>query len=138
LGFGGDRFAGEAMVLGSKSITAILVKTGILAFTTMTIQNFDLSMVQLEALCDRWQISEFALFGSVLRDDFQPTSDVDVLITFAPNARKGLLTLAQIKHELEDLLHRDVDILTKQSIEQSQNLARRHNILQSAQVLYVA
>jgi hypothetical protein len=104
----------------------------------MTIQNFDLSMVQLKALCDRWQITEFALFGSVLRDDFRPASDVDVLISFAPNARKGLLTLARIKHELEDSLHRDVDILTKQSIEQSQNLTRRHDILRSAQVLYVA
>ena len=104
----------------------------------MTIQNFDLSMVELKGLCDRWQISEFALFGSVLRDDFQPTSDIDVLITFAPDARKGLLTLARIKHELEDLLHRDVDILTRQSIEQSQNMTRRHNILRSAQVVYVA
>jgi predicted nucleotidyltransferase len=109
-----------------------------LAFITMTIQNFDLSMVQLKVLCDRWQISEFALFGSVLRDDFQPTSDIDVLITFAPNARKGLLTLARIKHELEDLLHRDVDLLTRQSIEPSQNMTRRNNILRSAQVVYVA
>jgi len=109
-----------------------------LTFITMTIQNFDLSMVELKGLCDRWQISEFALFGSVLRDDFQPTSDIDVLITFAPDARKGLLTLARIKHELEDLLHRDVDILTRQSIEQSQNMTRRHNILRSAQVVYVA
>lgn len=65
-------------------------------------------MAQLQEFCDRWQIVEFALFGSVLRDDFQPTSDVDVLITCAPNAHKGLLTLARIKHELEDLLGREV------------------------------
>jgi uncharacterized protein len=49
-----------------------------------------------------------------------------------------LLSLARIKHELEDLLGRDVDILTKQSIEQSHNLTRSRNILKSAQVLYVA
>jgi len=101
-------------------------------------QNFKLLMVQIKEFCDCWQIVEFALFGSVLRDDFQPTSDVDVLITFALNARKGLLTLARIKHELEDLLGREVDILTKKSIEQSHNLTRSHNILNSAQVLYVA
>jgi uncharacterized protein len=95
-------------------------------------------MVEIKELCDRWQIAEFALFGSILRDDFQPTSDIDVLIVFAPNARKGLLSLARIKHELEDLLGRDVDILTKQSIEQSHNLTRSRNILKSAQVLYVA
>jgi hypothetical protein len=59
-----------------------------------------------------------------------------VLITFAPNARKGLLTLARIKHELEDLLGRDVDILTKQSVEQSQNAIRKNNILKSAEVLH--
>jgi hypothetical protein len=104
----------------------------------MTTQNLNLPIVDIKKLCDRWQIAEFALFGSVLRDDFKPTSDIDVLITFAPNARKGLLTLARIKHELEDLLGRDVDILTKQSIEQSHNLSRSRNILKSAQVLYVA
>lgn len=86
----------------------------------------------------RWQIIEFAVFGSVLRDDFKPTSDIDVLITFAPNARKGLLTLARIKHELEDLFGREVDILTKQSVEQSQNAIRKQNILEAAEVLYVA
>lgn len=104
----------------------------------MTLQNLDLPMVQIQELCDRWQITEFALFGSVLRDDFKVTSDIDVLITFAPDARRGLLTLARIKHELEDLLGREVDISTKESIEQSHNLSRRQNILKSAQVLYVA
>ena len=104
----------------------------------MTIQNLDLPMAEIKVLCDRWHIVEFAVFGSVLRDDFQPTSDIDVLITLAPNTRKGLLTLAHIKHELEDLLGREVDLSTKKSIEQSQNQTRRHNILNSAQVLYVA
>ncbi|MBW4514808.1 MAG: nucleotidyltransferase family protein [Timaviella obliquedivisa GSE-PSE-MK23-08B] len=104
----------------------------------MTIHTLELPMAQIKELCDRHQIIEFALFGSVLRDDFRPNSDIDVLISFAPNARKGLLTLAQIKHELEDLLGRNVDILTKKSIQQSHNPARSRNILNSAQVLYVA
>ncbi len=104
----------------------------------MTTKNLDLPITQIKELCDRHQITEFALFGSVLRDDFKPTSDIDVLITFAPNARKGLLTLARIKHELEDLFGREVDISTRRSIEQSPNTARSQNILQSAQVLYVA
>ena len=92
----------------------------------------------LVSLCQRWGISEFAVFGSILRDDFKPTSDVDVLVTFTPGARKGLLTLAQIKHELEDLLGREVDISTKLSIEQSHNTGRKRNILDSARVIYVA
>jgi len=104
----------------------------------MTIQNLDLPMHKIQELCQRLQISELALFGSILRDDFSPDSDIDILITFAPNARKGLLTLAHIKHELEDLLGRNVDILTKKSIEQSHNSIRRNAILESAQVIYVA
>lgn len=104
----------------------------------MTLQNLELPMSQIKELCDRWQIVEFALFGSVLREDFRSDSDIDVMITFAPNARRGLLTLARIKRELEELLGREVDILTKQSIEQSHNSIRKHNILQSAQVIYVA
>ena len=68
---------------------------------------------RLKTCASAKQIIEFALFGSVLRDDFKASSDVDVLITFAPHARKGLLTLAQIKLELEALLGREVDVLTK-------------------------
>ncbi|MCU0565749.1 MAG: nucleotidyltransferase family protein [Oculatellaceae cyanobacterium Prado106] len=104
----------------------------------MTLQNLDLPMTQIRELCDRWQITELALFGSVLRDDFKPTSDIDILITFAPEARKGLLTLARIKHELEDLLGRKVDLSTKKSIEQSHNKNRSNHILNSAQILYVS
>jgi len=95
-------------------------------------------MAQIKDLCQRKQIIEFALFGSVLRDDFKASSDVDVLITFAPHARKGLLTLAQIKLELEALLGREVDVLTKKSLENGRNLARCHNILESAKVLYAS
>jgi uncharacterized protein len=104
----------------------------------MMITNLDLPISQIKELCDRWQITEFALFGSVLRDDFKPISDIDVLITFTPNARKGLLTLARIKHELEELLGREVDLATKRSVEQSQNTSRSQSILESAQVIYVA
>ena len=102
------------------------------------VPKISLPRPQIEALCDRRQITELALFGSVLRDDFRPDSDIDILVTFAPQARKGLLTLAQIKQELEDLLGRKVDILTKRSIEHGRNRVRRRNILESAKVFYVA
>lgn len=88
--------------------------------------------------CQRWDIQEFALFGSVLRDDFRPDSDIDVLVTFAPTAKRGLLTLAHIKHELEDLLGRKVDLVSKRAIETSPNWIRRQEILSTAQVIYVA
>ncbi|MEL6400246.1 MAG: nucleotidyltransferase family protein [Cyanobacteria bacterium J06607_6] len=88
--------------------------------------------------CQRWQLTELALFGSVLRDDFRPDSDVDVLITFAPDAKRGLLKLARMKHELEDTLGRQVDLVVKQSILDSANGFRRQEILSSAQVVYAA
>lgn len=88
--------------------------------------------------CQRWQLTELALFGSVLREDFRPDSDVDVLITFAPDAKRGLLKLARMKHELEDTLGRQVDLVVKQSILDSANGFRRQEILSSAQVVYAA
>lgn len=104
----------------------------------MALQNLLLPMPQIENLCKRRKIIELALFGSILRDDFRVDSDIDVLVTFAPEARKSLLTLAKIKHELEDLLGREVDIATKKSIENGRNLERCRHILESAQILYAA
>lgn len=68
-------------------------------------------------LCDRWQITEFALFGSVLRDDFRPDSDIDVLVSFAPTAQRGLTETLQIRDELEALFGRPVDLLVKAAID---------------------
>ena len=92
---------------------------------------------QIIEFCQRWKITEFSLFGSVLRDDFRPDSDIDVLITFAPDAKRGLLTLAKMKYELEDLLGREVDLVSKHAIESSHNWIRRQEILGTAQVIYV-
>lgn len=64
-------------------------------------------------LCDRWQITEFALFGSVLRDDFRLDSDIDVLVSVAPTAQRGLTETLQIHDELGTLFGRPVDLLVK-------------------------
>lgn len=99
-------------------------------------QRLGLSLIEVSTFCQQWQIVEMALFGSVLREDFQVDSDIDILVKFAPNARQGLLTLAKIKHELEIDCGRPVDIALKQSIETSENWIRRHEILETAQVIY--
>lgn len=93
---------------------------------------------KLVEFCQRWKVSELALFGSVLRGDFRPDSDVDVLITFAPDAKRGLMTLVRMKYELEDLLEREVDLVSKSAVETSHNWIRRNEILGTAQVIYVA
>ena len=77
-----------------------------------------------------------ALFGSVLREDFQPDSDIDFLIAFDPNVPQGLLTLAKIKHQLEFILYRPVDIVIKDSIKTSENWIIRREILTNHQIIY--
>ncbi len=104
--------------------------------STMNVNNIELSMEQIQEFCDRWQISEFALFGSVLRDDFRPDSDIDVLVSFAPDAKRGLTETLQMKEELQSIFGRKVDFIVKAAIERSENWLRRKNILESAQVIY--
>jgi hypothetical protein len=88
--------------------------------------------------CSRWKITEFAIFGSVLRDDFGPTSDVDVLVTFASDAHWSLLDHVEMQDELTALLGRKVDLVNRRGIERSRNPIRRKEILDSAEIIYAA
>lgn len=99
-------------------------------------RDLGISERQIAGFCRRWRISAFALFGSVLRDDFDAASDLDVLVTFAPDADWGLLDHVQMEQELESLLGRSVDLLTRRSVEQSHNWLRRQEILSTAEVVY--
>jgi predicted nucleotidyltransferase len=91
---------------------------------------------KIAEFCQKWQVTEFALFGSVLRDDFRPDSDIDVMVQFHPDARPKFSTLDQMETELKTIFHRDVDLITRQGIEASRNYLRRREILSSAQVIY--
>jgi hypothetical protein len=90
------------------------------------------------SFCQRWQIEEFYLFGSVLRDDFRPDSDVDIRVKFFPSARWGFLALIEMKEALEAIFDRKVDLLTKKPIEKSENWIRRKEILSTARLIYGA
>lgn len=94
--------------------------------------------VRLADFCHRWKIAELALFGSVLRTDFRPDSDVDVLVTFSEDAEWTLLDHASMQQELSEIFDRRVDLLTRRGIERSHNPLRRQAILSSAQPYYVA
>jgi len=98
----------------------------------------DIDRDRLRDFCRRWKITEFALFGSVLREDFGPESDVDVLVTFERDARWTLLHMVDMKAELEELFGRPVDLLTRRGVEQSHNRFRRESILNSAVIVDVA
>lgn len=91
---------------------------------------------KIAEFCAKWNVSEFALFGSVLRDDFRPDSDVDVLLTWAPESRISLFDYPEMKEELEAIFGRKVDMVSKRGVEQSSNWIRRKSILESARVVY--
>jgi len=92
---------------------------------------------KIAEFCRKWDIQEFALFGSVLRDDFLPDSDIDVLITLTPETRHGLFSLVHMQNELKEIFGREVDIISRRGIESSRNHLRRKAILDSAEVLHV-
>ena len=93
---------------------------------------------KITEFCRRWKITEFALFGSVLRDDFRPESDVDVLVTFAPETRYSLFDLVHMQDELKEIFGREVDLVERKAVERSENYIRRKHILRSVEPVYVA
>lgn len=89
--------------------------------------------------CRRWKIIELALFGSVLRDDFCPeNSDIDVLVSFSPDAHWTLFDVVEMKEDIQKIFGRKVDLVSRRGIERSQNHLRRQVILNSTRVLYAA
>ena len=100
-------------------------------------ERLHVSHSDIAAFCDRWHVSEFALFGSVLRDDFDSEhSDIDVLVLFKPGARKGITEWLAMQDELTVLFQRKVDLVSKLAIEESHNWIRKRNILSSTQVIH--
>lgn len=98
-------------------------------------KKFRIPRKKIAAFCERWGVTEFSLFGSVLRDDFRPKSDVDVLLVIKPDAPIGLFELAEMKIELQDMFKRPVDLVEKEGL---RNPYRRKEILRTAQVIYAS
>jgi len=96
----------------------------------------DLNTSQLREFSHRWKIKELALFGSALRGDFRPDSDVDVLVDFEPDARWSLFDLVDMREELMKIFGREVDLVTKRGLMNSRNNLRREAILSSMKVIY--
>jgi predicted nucleotidyltransferase len=91
---------------------------------------------KIAAFCKRWKVDELALFGSAVRDDFSPQSDIDLLVSFAPHSDWSLFDHLKMKLELKELFGREVDLITRRSLEQSRNALLRSEILNSARVVY--
>lgn len=101
----------------------------------MAMNNLHIPRGKIEDFCRQHQVREFALFGSVLREDFSRESDIDVLISFAPDTRYSLFDLADMREELKALFGREVDLVEKEAL---RNPYRRKHILQNMEVVYAA
>ena len=101
----------------------------------MPIPHLTIDRGRLADFCRKWRVTELSFFGSVLRDDFRPDSDVDVLVSFEPNAGWTLLDLVSMQQEVADVLGRSVDLVEEAAL---RNPYRRSAILKSKQVVYAA
>jgi hypothetical protein len=101
----------------------------------MQTKRFTIPRKKIAEFCKRWSIAEFSVFGSVLRDDFRPDSDIDVLVSIDPKAHIGLFELVDMKIELQEMFKRPVDLVEKEGL---RNPYRRTEILRTAKVIYAA
>lgn len=101
----------------------------------MKFHDIDLPQDKIGSFCRRWKVVELALFGSVLRDDFGPDSDIDVLISFEPQAPWSLWDLFDMRQDLQQLLGREIDLVEKEAL---RNPFRKYEILNNHEVVYAA
>ena len=102
------------------------------------VESLGVSDGQIADFCRRWRIAEFSVFGSALRDDFRPDSDVDVLVAFASDSRHSLFDLGEIEGQLSAMFGRKVDLVERGAVERSENYIRRRNILSTVRLVYAA
>ena len=93
---------------------------------------------EIKAFCQQNHIRSFGLFGSALREDFGPGSDIDILVEFEQAYRPGLVELVKMQEELVQIFGQKVDLVERQAVEKSENYIRRHHILESVEPIYVA
>ena len=99
----------------------------------MRLGSVDMPMHEIKDFCRRWKVQELALFGSALGENFGPQSDIDVLVTFSPEATPSLFDLGTMQQELEGMFGRHVDLVEKAGL---RNPFRRKSILTSMKVIY--
>jgi len=93
---------------------------------------------KVEQFCKRWNVKELQVFGSVLRNDFSPVSDIDIVVDFLPGSLYTLLHLAKMEEELERIFNRRIDLITRRSLDQSRNYIRKRSILETMEPVYIA
>lgn len=106
--------------------------------TANSTTQIPLPLEAIAEICRRRGVERLEVFGSVLRDDFHPDSDVDFLVVFRKNDESPRLGMyEELQDELESLLGRKVDLVSRKGIEASRNYVRRRHILSNARLIYV-
>jgi predicted nucleotidyltransferase len=100
--------------------------------------HIEIPKEKIVEFCQKWKIREFAFFGSVLREDFRPDSDIDVVVDFEPDVSRTLFDLVSMIDELKEIFGREVDLMTRRAVEQSRNYIRRREILSTLEVVHVS
>lgn len=100
----------------------------------MKAEKIEISAKEVQALCERFQVKELALFGSAVNEKLHAESDIDLLVEFIPDAQIGFSTLSKLQRELSSLLKRPVDLVPKNGLRP----IIRDDVISSAQVLYAA
>jgi predicted nucleotidyltransferase len=98
--------------------------------------HIKIDKIRIGEFCHKWKVSDCSLFGSVLADNFGPDSDVDILVSFAPETHWSLLDMVEMREELQEIFGRSVDLLTRRAVERSHNWIRRRAILENAESIY--
>jgi predicted nucleotidyltransferase len=91
---------------------------------------------QLRHFCQLWKVSELAIFGSALHENYPKDSDVDLLISFKPDIQWGLFDLVTMENELKIIFGKEIDLVEKNAVNNSQNYIRRKGILDGAQIIF--
>jgi uncharacterized protein len=101
----------------------------------MSRQKITIPRKKIGEFCRRWKVAKFSLFGSILRENFRPDSDVDALVAFSPDAQVSLFDLVEMQNELKTIFKHDVDLVKKDALD---NLFHNREILNMAKVVYAA
>lgn len=99
-------------------------------------ERLSVSPAELQEFCERSPITELAFFGSILREDFNSNSDIDVLVRLVSDSSLSLMDLVGLEYQFENLFHRKVDLVEREAVESDHNWIRRSEILSSTQIAY--
>jgi uncharacterized protein len=102
------------------------------------VRRIEISKEKIKEFCKDNHIRSMAFFGSVLRKDFGPDSDVDIMVEFEEGKEPGLFEIVDMQEKLSEILGHKVDLVERRAVERSENYIRRRHILQSLETIYVA